>query len=126
MSNLGQYQVITVLSKKVGGPKVLGILTAVAGYLVFRPIEAGIKHVYKAISNKMQKNYPVYSVDSAGTDTQGLAFNIGDQFRVLEKDKNTILIEKIGDNNNPYYVDSEFLKKICSNFKAIDGNVSDK
>ena len=43
---------------------------------------------------------------------EGLEFKIGDQFRVLESDKDAILIEKIGDNNNPYFVSAELLKNI--------------
>ena len=35
-----------------------------------------------------------------------------DKFRVLNRDMDSILIEKLGDDNNPYFVSAEFLKKV--------------
>ena len=58
----------------------------------------------------------VYSVTVDGVRDDGLEFKIGDQFRVLETDKDAVLIEKIGDDNNPYFVSVEFLEMI-SNYK---------
>ena len=43
-------------------------------------------------------------------DEQGLRFSKGDKIRVLENDADSILIEKIGDRSNPYYVSRDFLK----------------
>ena len=37
MGNLGAYQVMTTIAKKVGGPTVLAVVTAAAGYVVLRP-----------------------------------------------------------------------------------------
>lgn len=58
----------------------------------------------------------VYSITVDGVSDDGLEFKIGDQFRVLETVKNAVLIEKIGDDNNPYFVSVEFLEMI-SNYK---------
>lgn len=58
----------------------------------------------------------VYSVTAEGISNEGLAFKIGDQFRVLETDKDAVLIEKIDDDNNPYFVSEELLTNI-SNYK---------
>ena len=47
---------------------------------------------------------------------ENLVFKLGDKFKVLEFDGDAVLIEKIGDSNNPYVASSEFLGKI-SNYK---------
>ena len=41
MGNLGWYQVMTKLAKKVGGPISLFAITATGGYLIGRTAEAG-------------------------------------------------------------------------------------
>ena len=62
MSNLGMYQTITTLAKKVGGPKNLIILTMGAGYVVFRSGEAvvkkAVKETVKKIKSKNGKTMP--------------------------------------------------------------------
>ena len=45
MGNLGAYQWVTTISKKVGGPFQLLGITALGGYVVFRGLEAGGKYV---------------------------------------------------------------------------------
>jgi hypothetical protein len=45
-------------------------------------------------------------------DSDGLVFKVGDKYRILDRDGDSILIEKFGDDNNPYFVSAEFLKKI--------------
>ena len=119
MSNLGLYQTMTNLAKKFGGPQYLGIAVAVGGYTVFRIGEAGIKKVVKTIRKHSkeiktlcQKTYVVHSI---GKSNEGLFFNKGDKYRVLAQDKESVLIEKIGDRNNPYFISSELLCSI-SNF----------
>lgn len=54
----------------------------------------------------------VYSATAERISNEGLAFKIGDQFRVLEIDRDAVLIEKIVDNNNPYFVSEELLTNI--------------
>lgn len=122
MSNLGGYQVLTKLAKKVGGPLNLAFLIAGGGYLMLRPVEAVSKKAFTAVKLKLNKNKKslkgietFYEVMSNGKDDSGLEFNAGDKFRVLESDKDAVLIEKLGDTNSPYYVSSDFLHTI-SNF----------
>jgi hypothetical protein len=43
MSNLGTYQIMTTIAKKVGGPISLAIGTLITGYCIGRTAEAGIK-----------------------------------------------------------------------------------
>ena len=121
MSNLGFYQTMTTFAKKVGGPvKLVGII-AIGGYIVLRSGEALVKKSVKTIktrldSKKLQiEDSKVYEVITDSEDKNGVKLYIGDKFRILESDGEAVLIEKIGDNNNPYVVSATFLSSI-SNF----------
>ena len=116
MSNLGLYQVMVTLAKKVGGPPRLFGIVFTAGYCVLRPLEAGVKSLFFSKSTDKIKG-KTFSVTSDGTDEQGLTFKVGDEYKVWESDKTSILIEKIGDSNNPYFVSAKFLRSI-SDFPA--------
>lgn len=122
MSNLGGYQLLTTFAKKVGGPIKLIILVAGAGFTVLRLSEAALKKVYgkakREIDEKRKQNgyaEATFKVTSDGKDSGGLVFRIGEKYRILESDDDAILIEKLGDNNNPYFVSGKFLRSI-SNF----------
>lgn len=124
MSNLGAYQWLTTAAKKVGGPKnLVGIIAgtgAVAGVAVYKGGEIVVKKINKKMNKEeLQETSDtiIYSVTAEGVSNDGLEFKIGDQFRVLETDKDAVLIEKIGDDNNPYFVSEELLKNI-SNYKS--------
>ncbi len=123
MSNLGDYQKMTIVAKKVGGPKNLAVIIAGAGALASVALYKGGKIVAEKVRKKKNKeklketsDSIVYSVTVDGVSDDGLEFKIGDQFRVLETDKDAVLIEKIGDDNNPYFVSVDFLEMI-SNYK---------
>lgn len=121
MSNLGRYQAMTTIAKKVGGPTVLATITFVGGYLVLRPAEAGAKkaaRVIKGRSTPCATKGSVFRVRSAGEES-GLQIRVGDEYRVLECDGDAILIEVLGDQHNPYFVSSRFLRSI-SDFPADD------
>ena len=111
MSNLGWYQKMTTLAKKTGGPLGLaGVLTGtgfVVGALVGRAWAMS-----RANQGALKIQGKAFEVKSPGTDEQGLAFNIGDTYTVLEMDGNAVLIEKDGDSDNPYFVSAEFLRDI--------------
>lgn len=119
MSNLGAYQWITSASKKVGGPVNLLLLTGAAGAAIYKASEIGVKNGIRAflayqdpptVWRVVKRN--VYSVTADGVSNEGVEFHMGTKFKVLEKDGDSILIEKIGDNNNPYFVSAEFLRTI--------------
>lgn len=124
MSNLGWYQVLTTLAKKVGGPKrLIGLLVGsgvVGGVVLTKGGEAVVKKVKKA--DKLKDNKygidHIYTVKKTATDKAGLTVKEGDTFKVLESDDDAILIEIIGDNNNPYFVSANWLETV-SNFKKI-------
>ena len=119
MSNLGAYQWLTTVAKKVGGPKNFVGIVAVASVVIYKGGEVVVKKIKKKVNKEeLQETSDliIYSVTGEGVRNGGLKFKIGDQFRVLETDKDAVLIEKIGDDNNPYFVSEEMLKNI-SNYK---------
>ena len=124
MSNLGHYQVFTTGAKKVGGPlKLLVIAGGVGALTIGVPlgglVTKGCEKVGEfARKKRLEKEVigTIYSAKIDGTDKQGLRFKKGDKFKVLSADGNAILIEKINDENNPYFVSADFLSSI-SNFK---------
>ena len=114
---------MTIVAKKVGGPKNLAVIIAGAGAVASVALYKGGKIVAEKVRKKKNKeklketsDSIVYSVTVDGVSDDGLEFKIGDQFRVLETDKDAVLIEKIGDDNNPYFVSVDFLEMI-SNYK---------
>ncbi|MEU3508563.1 hypothetical protein ABZ733_11665 [Streptomyces longwoodensis] len=119
MGNLGGYQTMTRLAKKVGGPGALVVFTAVGGWAIGRGAEAGGKNVFRAVKAAAKKrNAPcstkgqVFEVVSHGEDSKGLALRAGDQYRVMECDGEAILIEVLGGSNNPYFTSAQFLASV--------------
>lgn len=123
MSNLGWYQKGVWLAKKVGGPKKMALLIAAGGYICGKigelSIKQGIRIINKYRDQSMEGEKPYtekgeneYKVKAKAVDDQGLKFNSGDTFRILETDKDSILIEKAGEPDNPYVVSSDFLRSI--------------
>ncbi|MCI8957158.1 MAG: hypothetical protein HFG29_09275 [Eubacterium sp.] len=117
MSNLGDYQKITTVSKAVGGSKNLVMLLLLAGVTGGKLVDIGIKEGKKFILSKHEEKRKqkeaseiLYTAKKDAEDEQGLRFSKGDKIRVLENDADSILIEKIGDRSNPYYVSRDFLK----------------
>lgn len=118
MSNLGLYQEMTTYAKKVGGPlQFVGILVgsgAVIGGAIATSVNVISKKVKKHIEdkNKRLESEIIYKVTCYGCSNEGLVFDVGDTFRVLESDGDAVLIEKIGNANNPYFVSKKFLNTI--------------
>lgn len=133
MSNLGGYQILTTLAKKVGGPGKLVTLIAgsgaVVGGLAVKGGEFAIKKGKEAIANHKEKNNKSYEdacvkyiIKQDGESNEGLKLNAGDSFRVLESDGDAMLIELIGNEDNPYFVSKELLKQI-SDYKENGGAI---
>lgn len=117
MSNLGLYQWMTKIAKKVGGPVNFMVLLGATGAVLERTVEFGLTKVYKnrkACTNNVPSK-KIYKVMMSERNNEGVEFSVGEQFRVLEIDGDAVLIEKLGDNHNPYFVSGQFLEKI-SNF----------
>ena len=119
MSNLGAYQWITTIAKKVGGPEKLMALIAAGSIAIYKGSEIAVKKIIKAVKKskaKAEEKGLAYKVTIPDKSNEGLQFNIDDEFFVLETDGDVILIEKIGDSNNPYFVEKKLLNKI-SNYR---------
>lgn len=123
MSNLGGYQVLTTLAKKVGGPgKLVALIAgggAVVGVIAVKGGEYAIKKGKQALvkyrenkTNLQVKPDDIYTIKHDAESNEGLRFKVGDTFRVLEFDGDAILIELMGNDNNPYFVSGELLKEI--------------
>ena len=118
MSNLGWYQVMTTAAKKVGGPLKLAGLVLGSGMVIGGGTVLGGQAVAKKIDKKLDEkkreaeSAVIYKVHTEGKSNEGLLFSVDDTFKVLEIDGDAALIEKIGDENNPYYVSARFLRGI--------------
>ena len=123
MSNLGGYQDAVRLIKALGGPKraaVVGLaVVGTTGYVVLRMAEAGGKRGIGALKSAIKKrNAPceledrVFTVRTDGTDDQGLEFKLGAEYKVLECIDDAVLIELVGDDDNPHIVSVAFLTTI--------------
>jgi len=115
MGNLGAYQVMTTLAKRVGGPVVLAVVTAVGGYIALRPAEAGVKRAFRSLKRRGQPcvaKGSLFTVTADGEDDRDLSLRSGDEYRVLDCDGDAVLIEVIGGDDNPHMVSAEFLTSI--------------
>lgn len=118
MSNLGGYQIMTTMAKKVGGPLRLVVMIFGGGAIVGGGAVAGgvaIKNIVAEKRNEKKRQEEaaiVHTVTSEGQSNEGLIFKTGDQFKILDVDGDAALIEKLEDSNNPYFVSVEFLKSI--------------
>ncbi len=120
MSNLGTYQLMTTLAKKVGGPKALACGLAVLGWAVGRSGEAGAKVIVNKFRNTLHasSNYQhhgeTFTVKATTELVEGLILNEGSTFHALEQDQDSVLITVPGDKNNPYFVSAAKLLKISN------------
>ena len=116
IGNLGDYQRLSMAAKAVGGPKNLFLLVSGASAVVATATGLSVKNAidnYKQ-NKKLQKEAEslYFTVSSSGTDNQGLSLNRGDKFRVLDRNKDIILIDVWDRNDNPFYVSADFLRDI--------------
>ncbi len=114
MSNLGKYQVVTTLMKKMGGPD-KAIAKAVAGVAVITIAgwEAGKWGVGK-IREKFTKDpeeWKKYSISKSGVYKE-LSVKPGDVITVMEQDGEAVLIAVDGRKDNPFMVSAEWLKDV--------------
>lgn len=131
MGNLGQYQLLTTVAKKVGGPVALLVITGISGWFVGRVTEAGGKEVVKVAKSKRTKRSApiaasdqIFTVHTDGDATSELMLDVDNEFRVLERDKDAVLIEVLGNADNPYFVSSEILASL-SDFPADEAAEGD-
>ena len=120
MSNLGTYQLMTTLAKKVGGPKKLLLIVAATGWIVLRSGEASAKAIVSKFRNTPHTSWDyqhfgeTFAVTATTELVEGLILNEGSAFHVLERDQDSVLIAVSDDKNNPYFVSAEKLSKISN------------
>lgn len=120
MSNLGGYQAIVVLVKKLGGPGQAAAIViggaASAGALAL----AGAQKIAAKVRERREaddgSHLPHFTVTVNASTKDGLEMVVGNQFRVLERDGDAVLIEILGQGDNPHVASAEFLKSV-SNFQ---------
>lgn len=119
MSNLGWYQWFTTNAKKVGGPLNLMGLIAIGGYAIIRTGEAGVKNAIKLAKNHNKdksdnepKKCSIYDVVNPAHIEEGIDVQVGDKIKVCAIDEEAVLIEILGNKNNPYFIDFNLLKSI--------------
>lgn len=128
MSNLGGYQTITTVFKTLGGPKkavalILGgtfAVGGVAGSFVPSAMKAAKRTIRKRFSSSPTTGQ-IFSVHTArdGSGRSEPTLRVGDQYVVLERDRDAVLIEVLNDADNPYFLSEEILRRI-SDFPAKD------
>ena len=129
MSNLGDYQRITTLAKKVGGPRNL-LRIAVGSGAVVGGLGVNLWNKIRSKGNSPINDVvgvnEIFEVTTAGKDISGLRFEVGDTFRIISSDEEAVLIEIIDNKNNPYFVSIETLKEISLPYSEYLKNESNK
>ena len=119
MGNLGWYEMMTTIAKKVGGPKNLLFIVVGSSAALSAAVTAGGGFLKKIIKSQKSKKEAIalssviYTVNTDISSKEGLAFKKGDQFRILELIGDTAQIEIIGKDSNPYLASFGFLQSIA-------------
>ena len=109
MGNLGWYQFFTTASKKVGGPLNLAGLIFSCGTLLGA---AGLKLVeFIQEKREQSKNSQIYLLNNNLKVSDSLEIPKETGFRVLDRDRDAVLVDFLGIDNNPYFVSYDLLKK---------------
>lgn len=135
MGNLGGYQTIVEWSKKLGGPgkfvAALLVVGAVGGGIIVKGGEVIVKKGKQAVNSykekkktKSEKVEVIYTANISKEINEGLTINEGDQFMVLADDGNAVMVELLGNDNNPYFVDADLLRSISDYDNAVENNPS--
>lgn len=125
VGNLGAYQVMTTLAKRVGGPVALGGLVALAGgtgggivaYKGRNQIERVVQCIKEklgftpGVSGSLEEDL-AYTCNADSELGKELMLKQNDKFNVLYSDDEMVLINVIGDDNSPYIVDREKLESV--------------
>ncbi|WP_314019241.1 hypothetical protein [Lancefieldella parvula] len=123
--NLGFYQVAVVAIKKVGGPKnFIRLCAAVGVSLIGVGVAAGPKlieffhRLVKVFKGKTDEQIldqaEECQVVQEGAAEEGVYFHVGEQIKVIYKEKDMALIYRMNDKNSPYLVSTSFLTSITN------------
>ena len=140
VGNLGGYQLITMAIKRLGGPtkaavKVGSAFTALLGgaYVLgekngekkaiakMRGQAKGVKLVPVDMGPSKSNPSADYLVAKDATSSDGTSFATGDKLRVMDSDGDAVMVERIGDENSPYWVSRDFLESISGHGSGSTG-----
>lgn len=116
MSNLGWYQSMVEVAKKVGGPKNLfflifggGVATGLTGVEIVKIIKKIIGKLRRSTDNGKINKAVIYKIKRDSTSNEGLKLKKGEKIRLLAIDGDAVFIERIDDINSPYVVSKNFI-----------------
>ena len=123
--NLGFYQVAVVAINKVGGPKkFIGLISGVVVLIYGVGAATGPKlikffqRVVKVFKGKTDEQIldqaEECQVIQEGTTEKGVYFHVGEQIKVIYKEKDMALIYRMNDKDSPYLVSTNFLTSITN------------
>lgn len=100
--NLGLYLWLTRIAKKLGGPIGFLIVTLATGALIYKGLEVVITAIVEAVRKERNnlESEPIYTVCQDAVSEDGMSFSIGNQFRVLIRDGEFALVERLGDEEH--------------------------
>ena len=111
---------MVTVAKRVGGPlPFMGLL--VGGGIVLgitadkvASLARGQKKARQAEGSAATKKKATYVVETRAESDGGLVLEEGDEFSVLGADGDAVLIERLGDDNNPYVISGKLLASISA------------
>ncbi len=115
LDNLGGYGWLPRLAKRAGGPGRLVAGIFVAGIVATKTCQATAPCVKDWWTSRQQgRDVPgaPHVVTTTAMDDQGLALSTGDEFRVMTRDGDAVMIEVVGRDDNPWMVSAEFLARV--------------
>lgn len=123
--NLGFYQDIVVAINKVGGPNnFIGLCAVAVVSLIGVGVAAGPKlikffhRLVKVFKGKTDEQIldqaEECQVVQEGAAEEGVYFHVGEQIKVIYKEKDMALIYRMNDKNSPYLVSTSFLTSITN------------
>lgn len=123
MSNLGAYQTVTTVMKALGGPH--RAIPIIAGGLLLTGagLQAGTAKIVRTLKEGAHAHPAkdqVFTVTQDG-ESDGVRVSVGNSFRVLEGDGDSILVEILGRDDNPFFLSAEFLSTVSNFTEAPTG-----
>lgn len=116
MGNLGGYQTIVTVVKKLGGPVQATTIVVGGSFALGAAVLAGGQKVLgKAqmkLAEKIAPNTQFFEVTEDVKDEKGFKLSAGDKYRVFERDGDVLFIEVIGRDDNPHVASAKFLRSV--------------
>lgn len=126
MSNLGLYQVVTTLMKRVGGPKKFFAMILGAGAAGGAVATLAIQKVISIVEKRNRSNASLgdiefpYQFKKKGKEGREKV-KPGEKFRVLNNDGDVVFIQKESDPEYFHFLSEEFLMKV-SDFPGVNSD----